>query len=187
MKKKNLVIMIFLIILIIGTLFIRKTFSRYVIERKGTHVQESTAFYFDSNLKEQEYRINEWNGKDSQDIKFNVKNYIDSVQVTDEEIKYDIEAQIIDEDGDNINDEDLVSIEIEDENGNNISKEKQDTNGNKISYAENLVLNSKTENAEQILKENQYKLVVTSKSDKIENGKIINIQLKIKAISPYTK
>lgn len=180
MKKNKIILIVFCAIAIIVTTIISATYSKYVLERKETHVVESNAFYFNSNLTQTEYKINEWNGNDEQNINFNVKNYLDNVQVTEQDIIYNLEAKI------DKTEAELVNIEIKDETGKTISKIEQDETENTLAKVENLSLKA-GDSAEQILRTNNYSISVTPKSEKIEEGKIINVQLKITSTEPYTK
>ena len=180
MKKNKVVAIVFLLAIIILSTIISVTFSKYVIQKRDTHILESDAFYFNSNLTQEEYQLNEWNGKDEQNIKFNVNNYLDNVQITEQDIKYNIEVQITNSDAQ------LVDLKIQDENGNNISAETETGSENTILKVSDLILKYDT-TAEQLLKTNNYNIIITPQNDKIEEGKIINVTLKITSTEPYIK
>lgn len=180
MKKSKVLIIVFLLSIIILTTIISVTFSKYAIERKDTHILESDAFYFNSSLTQQEYQLNEWNGKDVQNIKFNVKNYLDNMQITEQDIKYDIKAQITNEDAQ------LVNLELKDENGSIVTtKEESDTEHTTFTVS-GLTLKADT-TAEQILTTNNYSITISPKNSELEEGKIINVKLEISSTEPYTK
>lgn len=180
MKKNKVLIIVFLLSIIILTTIISVTFSKYAIERKDTHILESDAFYFNSSLTQQEYQLNEWNGKDVQNIKFNVKNYLDNMQITEQDIKYDMKAQITNEDAQ------LVNLELKDENGSIVTTKEESDTENTTFTVSGLTLKADT-TAEQILTTNNYSISISPKNSELEEGKIINVKLEISSTEPYTK
>ena len=161
MKKNKVLIIVFLLSIIILTTIISVTFSKYAIERKDTHILESDAFYFNSSLTQQEYQLNEWNGKDVQNIKFNVKNYLDNMQITEQDIKYDIKAQITNEDAQ------LVNLELKDENGSIVTTKEESDTENTTFTVSGLTLKADT-TAEQILTTNNYSISISPKNSELE-------------------
>ena len=180
MKKSKVLIIVFLLSIIILTTIISVTFSKYAIERKDTHILESDAFYFNSSLTQQEYQLNEWNGKDAQNIEFNVKNYLDNMQITEQDIKYDIKAQITNEDAQ------LINLKLKDENGSVVTTKEESDTENTTFTVSGLTLKADT-TAEQILTINNYSISISPKNSELEEGKIINVKLQICSTEPYTK
>ena len=174
-KQKILIGMLIITTIIVGIISI--TYSKYKIERRETHTVESTAFYFNSSLTQKEYQINEWNGKEEQKINFDVQNYLDTAQITEKDIKYNIEAEISSEDAK------LVNLVLKDESGAVVTTETEEGTEKTTYKVSGLVLKS----AEELLTANNYSLSVTPKSEQIEEGRIINVQLRISSTEPYTK
>ena len=165
MSKNKKIILI--LITLISVFLIARSFSKYVIEKEDIHAQNATAFYFENELTE-ETEIRNWNGATEKTVEFNIRNYTDTLQRTNEEITYKIEASIIDNSDDGINDADLIDIEIQDKDNNTVTDDKE-------------LLLSNTD-----FNEDNYKLKITPKTS-IENGKKFNIEIKAIALEPYTK
>ena len=90
MKDKKIIITILL--LIVG-IFIFVSFAKYVSNKTQTHAIESSEFYFESSMAStgagSTYTL-DWDGENEKRIEFNITNYIDVLQKTNEDIKYKI-------------------------------------------------------------------------------------------------
>lgn len=135
--------------------------SKYVIHVEDIHQVESSQFYFESNIAEvgtgTVYTIYDWDGSEKI-INFNVKNYLNELLKTNEEIIYNITAEVIGEGQNNIN----ATIE----NQKVVENEKLDLSSNEKQYLLNIVAKDK----EQLIPGTEY-----------------NVKLTISSVSPYKK
>lgn len=170
--KINSRILLMITILILAFL-ISKSMSKYIIQKKDTHIQESTPFYFESDIAEEEtakeYTIKDWNGTDTRELEFYVCNYLNSLLKTEEEITYTISAKVIDNTEDSVNDEEFIEAFVKDSKGN-IQE------SNKEYILSNLDFNK-----------DNYILCIKPKVDNLEMGRNYQVQLTISATKPYTK
>lgn len=161
--KKNIFLIVAFLLLIF---FIASSLSKYVIEKRDTHAQESTAFYFESLIAKVEegttYQKTDWDGSSTQTIYFSVKNYSNNLLKTSEDITYKICAELMEKD-------ELIDVLVYD-------------TSNKVITQEDTCLLSGSD-----LNENQYELKIIPKVSQIDVGKEFNIQLTITSISPYSK
>lgn len=108
--NKNLIIVICVGIIILAAFFIQSSLSKYVIEETQEHAQESSKFYFESNLADIDgqtfYIIDEY-----KEISFYVRNYNNNLLYTMQEIEYEI----------NVESDDGISVVIKDEDDNEIN------------------------------------------------------------------
>ena len=168
MKKRYFLIVAMIIIFAI---LLQISLSKYVIQRKDTHAQESTAMYFESEMADidgKQYKIDGWDGTNTQTIEFNIKNYLNTLLQTDKEITYTIKAQIIDDTSDSLNDANLIETTIYNEDKVAISESQE------------LVLSNSGLNQEK------YTLSIEPKTN-LADGKEFNIELTISSIKPYVK
>lgn len=163
-KKKNYRNILLVLAVIIFILLLARSAAKYVLERKDTHAQDSSSFYFESEIADiddgKTYTLY-WDGEETKKISFSLKNYIDQLQMTNQDIKYKITAAAI-------NNADDVNLKIYDESENVISS--------------NEVLTLK--GAE--VKENNYGLDITSNTT-LEEETEIDIKLTFSSTEPYTK
>ena len=165
MKKnvKTIFKFLALLLILIGILVLATTYGKYVIDKKDTKVQESSAFYFESDLAStsgRQYNLT-WNGIDEKEINFNVFNYIDTLQNTKEDIKYTISA-------------------IATSNSNLVNLKVYNSSENEVSSSNELILNGDTNS------KSGYTLKINKKST-IAEDTVINLKITITASSPYTK
>lgn len=165
MKKNKINKKTFLLIaaLICLTFFIVRSFSKYVIQKTDTHIQSATEFYFESDIAEintgKEYIIKDWNGNE-ENIEFNVKNYLNKLLVTNEDITYKISTEV--QEPDNIN----VVVK---------NKQNEEVTDNQI------ITGSQLNDKKYVLN------IAANNKNELIDGTTYNIKLKITAISPYTK
>ena len=171
-KLKPLIRNLIFFISVLALIFVvKKSLSKYVIQLKETNYQESTAFYFESDIADvtaKEYTINDWDVQTPQKIEFYVRNYTNSLLKSDEDISYDLSARVIDNTDDGVDDASLVNVYVQ----------KVETN--------NQVTSDTLSQAE--FKENKYLLVVeTVANANIQPGATFEIELSIKSTSTYVK
>lgn len=169
-KKKNLKLnkLLLVTIIIIVALVITKTISKYIMQLKDEkHTQESTVFYFESEIADvngKEYKIDNWDGTSTKTVEIDVRNYLNSLSKSSENITYNIVAKLTDD-----SDADLIDVLIYD---------SEDT---KISETTELVLSNTS------IEQDDYVLKIIPKVDELEDGKKFNIELTINSTTPYTK
>lgn len=155
-KVKNTINIIMLIV-IISFLILAVTMAKYFVKIEDKHKIESTSFYFNSDIIG-EYHTEKWDGNNDLEINFNVNNYENSSLITDEDIKYNIEIEKIDD----------KNNEIESQiYENNIIIDKSNEQ----------ILNGKVANTKK------YSLKV--KKIKDITSQELNLKLKINSLSPY--
>lgn len=158
-KRKNLIILILLII--VFAFIIQKSLSKYVITLEQIHSQESTSFYFESDIADVDgktYSIDDWDGQ-TLDIDFYVRNYIDSLQNADEDVTYTISVTT--------SDSDKVTATITDSSDDEVSSTDKLTMSSGSNVQDDYILN----------------IVPVS----IAEGDEVEINLSIKSTSPYEK
>lgn len=97
MKKKiqqNRKIIIVAIV-IISFLILSVTMAKYIFRVEDVHQIESTTFYFNSDIaqNEESYYTEEWDGTNTLEISFSVNNYENQNLVTNEDITFSLEAE----------------------------------------------------------------------------------------------
>lgn len=156
-KKVKNTINIIMLIVIISFLILAVTMAKYFVKIEDKHKIESTSFYFNSDIIG-EYHTEKWDGNNDLEINFNVNNYENSILITDEDIKYNIEIEKIDD----------KNNEIESQiYENNIIIDKSNEQ----------ILNGKVANTKK------YSLKV--KKIKDITSQELNLKLKINSLSPY--
>ena len=163
--NKKIFIALFILMLILLALLIYRAAAKYVIRSKNTHVQESSEFYFESKIADangtKEYTINDWDGIETKKIGFSIKNYIDILQYTNENITYNINVTDVDSTN-------LLNLKIYNSSNKEIvSGEEQTLKGGQN-------------------RENEYELQVQPKT-RLEENQEFNLKLTIKSTQPYTK
>jgi hypothetical protein len=162
---------IFLVSILLIIFFISKSLSKYLIEIQDTHSHESTAFYFESDIADvdegKKYNINDWDGK-IKTIDFTVKNYINNLLKTNEEITYKMSANIVDDSGNIVNDDSIELLIVD--------------NNNKTINENSICTLSKSDE----LQEEKYTLKIVPQNN-LGNDAKLNIKLLISSQTPYTK
>ena len=150
--------------IIIALILIMRSFGKYVLERKDTHAQDSSSFYFESEIADigegKEYTLY-WDGTNTKQIEFGIKNYIDKLQMTYQDIRYTIKAEIT-------QGQELVTAKI------------IDSSETEIKETDELILK------ESVLSDNKYKLCLQPNESIIDESEI-SIELTISSTEPYTK
>ena len=163
-KQKINIKYILILMIIIALILIMRSFGKYVLERKDTHAQDSSSFYFESEIADigegKEYTLY-WDGTNTKQIEFGIKNYIDKLQMTNQDIKYTIEAEIT-------QGQELVTAKI------------IDSSETEIKETDELILK------ESVLSDNKYKLCLQPNESIIDESEI-SIELTISSTEPYTK
>lgn len=163
-KKKINIKHITAILVIIALALIARSTAKYVLEKKDTHAQDSSVFYFESEIADigegKEYTLY-WDGTSTKQIEFGIKNYIDKLQMTNQDIKYTIEAEITEG-------QDLATAKI------------TNSSGTEIRQTDELILK------ESVLSDNKYKLCLQPNESIIDESEI-SIELTISSTEPYTK
>ena len=163
-KQKINIKYILILMIIIALILIMRSFGKYVLERKDTHSQDSSVFYFESEIADigegKEYTLY-WDGTSTKQIEFGIKNYIDKLQMTNQDIKYTIEAEITEG-------QDLATAKI------------TNSSGTEIRQTDELILK------ESVLSDNKYKLCLQPNESIIDESEI-SIELTISSTEPYTK
>lgn len=153
------------ILLLVAIVLIARSFGKYVIEKKDTHVQESSGFYFESEIADtgegKEYAINNWDGNDTNNIDFGIRNFTNSLLNTKDDIIFKIAASAK-------KNAELVNVKI------------YDSSDNEILQNQELKITGKDNN------ESKYQLRIEPK-ESIEEGKEIDVELTIFSSNPYTK
>lgn len=161
-NKKNNIILITSIFFILLIILIKRTNAKYVIEKITTRNIESSEFYFESENDDIETGKNytiDLEQDSTKQVNFSVKNYIDNMQYTKDNIKYKIETT---------SDSDKITTKI------------QDSSNNEITSDTTLTLVGNT------ISKNDYTLTI-SPNGTLNNGDEINITIKISSESPYVK
>ena len=161
-NKKNNIILIISIVFILLIILIGRTTAKYVMEKMTTRNIESSKFYFEWENDDmgtgKNYTIS-LDPEKAKQINFSVKNYIDNLQYTKENIKYKIDATSA---------SDKISTKILDSSNNEITSDSILTlSGNSIS-------------------KNNYTLIITPNKT-LNAGDEIDIILKITSTTPYVK
>lgn len=171
--KSNKKAILLTICILLLAFVIQKTLSKYVIEIEDIHVQEAPAFYFESDFASvdtaNQYVINDWDGANSRQIQFNVKNYLNQLLINEQKIKYKINAAVIDENTEDGDDSTLLTLELKNADTDAI-----------IANDESLEIVGNT------LAQNNYILKMTPNGT-IENDKTFKIRITITSTSPYEK
>lgn len=165
-KKSNTnnALILFILIITIGIIgTIIGTRSKYVEKEEDIHQINTSDFYFESNYlseEEKEYDYNDWNGQNKYDIEFKISNYADKLRVSDTDIEYDINTQII---------------------------EPQSTENIKTECTINGVTTNtgKIEKNESTGKDDDIKISVTTNGGKVDDK--VTLKVTATAKSPYTK
>lgn len=163
-KQKINIKYILILMIIIALILIMRSFGKYVLERKDTHSQDSSVFYFESEIADigegKEYTLY-WDGTSTKQIEFGIKNYIDKLQMTYQDIRYTIKAEIT-------QGQELVTAKI------------IDSSETEIKETDELILK------ESVLSDNKYKLCLQPNESIIDESEI-SIELTISSTEPYTK
>ncbi len=163
-KQKINIKYILILMIIIALILIMRSFGKYVLERKDTHSQDSSVFYFESEIADigegKEYTLY-WDGTNTKQIEFGIKNYIDKLQMTYQDIRYTIKAEIT-------QGQELVTAKI------------IDSSETEIKETDELILK------ESVLSDNKYKLCLQPNESIIDESEI-SIELTISSTEPYTK
>jgi len=152
------------VLIIVSIVLISKSFSSYQMRSIDLHLQESTKFYFESEISTIEgsnYNINNWDGTTTEEITIDIKNYHNKVLKTDEDIKYKIKANVT-------SGTELVEAKIYDDK-------------DKLILADEELILSK----EEFVKEN-YTLKIKPKSS-LANDTKVEVQVVITSTNPYEK
>lgn len=97
MKKNKKYLIFILLAIAVITMVIVYTSSKYVLDKNTKHVQNSEQFYFESNLlklEEETVNYNDLTGSEYE-INFNIRNFLDELQITNLETKYVISVDVI--------------------------------------------------------------------------------------------
>ena len=171
-KNNSIIIYLILCVIVLFALLISRTASKYVMKVEGNPIaQEATEFYFESELADvelKEYKNNYWNGEGTKNIEIDINNYLNNLLKANEDVKYKINVQIIDDTEDGINDTDLINVKLLNENNEVISATQE------------LTLDA-TEFASE-----KYNLEITPKTV-LESNKKFNIKISLTSIEPYEK
>lgn len=173
-KRKNdkkIIYVSLIIMIIVLALLISNSMSKYIIRIRDIHAQESTAFYFESEIADvdgNEYKINNWDGTE-QAIKIDIKNYTSNLLKTSQNIRYTINAKIIENSSDTTKNSELIETIIYDKANTRITENQEFT----------------LEKGK--LSQDTYTLSIIPKVANLEDGKTFNIELTISSIEPYTK
>jgi len=163
-KWKIIISILGVVLIIVSIVLISKSFSSYQMRSIDLHLQESTKFYFESEISTIEgsnYNINNWDGTTTEEITIDIKNYHNKVLKTDEDIKYKIKANVT-------SGTELVEAKIYDDK-------------DKLILADEELILSK----EEFVKEN-YTLKIKPKSS-LANDTKVEVQVVITSINPYEK
>lgn len=166
--NRTIIVFLFVLMLIIFSFLISKTLSKYEFIKQETHIQESTQFYFESNLlKEEEkiYKINNWSGNkgETQIIQFDIRNYTNNLLKSESDILYNITTNVLN------NEDNIISVNIK-------------NSANEIISDDNIC----TIKAENGFITEDYTLEILA-NEQIANGRVFEIELVVNSISPYTK
>jgi len=163
-KWKIIISILGVVLIIVSIVLISKSFSSYQMRSIDLHLQESTKFYFESEISTIEgsnYNINNWDGTTTEEITIDIKNYHNKVLKTDEDIKYKIKANVT-------SGTELVEAKIYDDK-------------DKLILADEELILSK----EEFVKEN-YTLKIKPKSS-LANDTKVEVQVVITSTNPYEK
>ena len=152
-----------LLVLIMCTALLAKTFSKYVVVEQETHIQESTAFYLESDVLTEEgkhYTVSNWNGIETQNIAFNIKNYTNNLLKTEEDIVYQLTTNVTN------NEDNAISVQIKNAQGEEV--------------------HTASMQAIQGFQTQKYVLEITSHAT-LEEGRTFSIEVIATATSAYTK
>ena len=171
-NKKSIFFVFSLVLCILVISLIVKSLSKYIINQKDLHVGQSIPFYFESSIadvgNDKIYNNKEWDGSSPLKINFNVKNYSNNLLKTNDNITYNVKAEVINDNGDVINDDNLEL--------------KVYNSLNEVVLEDDICMLLGSD-----LKEDSYQLEINPKVDKLENGKKIKVKLIITSTVPYTK
>ena len=159
--RKVLFLMI-VIIICVAIFFLPSVFSKYVIQTEEVYVQQAVNFYFESDIENKTYSLNDWDIEEDYTISFNITNYENSLLYTSSDITYEIEIDVLDEQGESTN---AISALVKNSNNNEVSGSETLTGGT--------------------LSENTYNLIVSSNS--ANSGDTFTVIITLLSTSPYSK